>query len=288
MGSPTRSRTSRAAAVRITPAQDVNAEMLAERPAAELHRAEGAADHRATGRALRSTRRCRRRCRRRPADIVAGKSVAATPPAEPTQAVGWRRQRRAADRHGGVVTEELPLRPADGRRRAASAGGAPQGLSSCPALLLITVFLVVPALWTLYLGLTDYRLTGLQAAQPAVRRPRQLHARAERPGVPQRARPTLLFVLGSAVIGQNVLGFVARLDAAVDARLGPRRSSRRSCCSPGSCPSSVVALLWIAFLDRRRRHAQHAAAARRDTTGCSTTRWPRSSSSTPGAARRSR
>ena len=35
-----------------------------------------------------------------------------------------------------------------------------------PALLLVGAFLVFPALWTLYLGVTDYRLTGLAAANP--------------------------------------------------------------------------------------------------------------------------
>ncbi len=33
-----------------------------------------------------------------------------------------------------------------------------------PALLLIALFLLFPALWTVYLGLTNYRLTGLAAA----------------------------------------------------------------------------------------------------------------------------
>src|SRR6185312_14848673 len=35
-----------------------------------------------------------------------------------------------------------------------------------PALLLVGAFLVFPAMWTLYLGLTDYRLTGIAAAHP--------------------------------------------------------------------------------------------------------------------------
>ena len=33
-----------------------------------------------------------------------------------------------------------------------------------PAFLLVGVFLIFPALWTLYLGVTNYRLTGLAAA----------------------------------------------------------------------------------------------------------------------------
>ncbi|MET9246485.1 hypothetical protein [Nonomuraea sp. NPDC003709] len=37
-----------------------------------------------------------------------------------------------------------------------------------PALVLIAVFLIFPALRTIYLGLTDHRLTGLAAAEPQV------------------------------------------------------------------------------------------------------------------------
>ncbi|MHB1536771.1 MAG: carbohydrate ABC transporter permease, partial [Acidimicrobiales bacterium] len=55
------------------------------------------------------------------------------------------------------------------------AEASPSGLSRrwatgfvSPAVFLIGVFLVFPALWTLYLGITDYRLTGLHAAHPRI------------------------------------------------------------------------------------------------------------------------
>ena len=49
---------------------------------------------------------------------------------------------------------------------AAGLGRARGGAFVAPALVLIAIFLVFPALWTIYLGLTDYRLTGAAAAHP--------------------------------------------------------------------------------------------------------------------------
>ena len=50
------------------------------------------------------------------------------------------------------------------------AGGDAAGLGRAratafivPAMLMIAAFLLFPAVWTIYLGLTDYRLTGLAA-----------------------------------------------------------------------------------------------------------------------------
>jgi multiple sugar transport system permease protein len=117
-----------------------------------------------------------------------------------------------------------------------------------PALLLIAGFLVFPALWTLYLGLTDYRLTGAAAANPRVV---GLENYAQAVGDPQFRGSlwvTLLFVLGSAVIGQTCLGF------ALAWKLRDWRSPLRSVVEvlvilAWILPGSVVAFLWIAFLD---------------------------------------
>src|SRR3954462_9964996 len=109
------------------------------------------------------------------------------------------------------MTEETDLLPARRPLGGEVPGGGDrwQGLAFLlPALLLITVFLILPALWTLYLGLTDYRLTGVQAAHPkVVGLDNYTHALGDREFADALGR-TLLFVLGSAIIGQNVLGFV--------------------------------------------------------------------------------
>ena len=49
---------------------------------------------------------------------------------------------------------------------AAGLGRARAGALVAPALVLIAIFLIFPALWTIYLGLTDYSLTGAAAADP--------------------------------------------------------------------------------------------------------------------------
>ena len=93
-----------------------------------------------------------------------------------------------------------------GASDAAGLGRSQGGRLRHPRLLLIGVFLVFPALWTLYLGITDYRLTGVAAAQPKFVGSRQLHRRAVDPAFRNSLWLTLAFVFGSAIIGQTVLG----------------------------------------------------------------------------------
>jgi multiple sugar transport system permease protein len=62
-------------------------------------------------------------------------------------------------------------------------------------------------------------------------------------------RLTLIFVLGSAVVGQNVLGF-ALAYALRTARRALRRTIEALVLLAWILPSSVVAFLWIAMLDR--------------------------------------
>ena len=118
-----------------------------------------------------------------------------------------------------------------------------------PALALIGIFLVYPALWTLYLGLTNYRLTGVAAARPqVVGLDNYTHALSD-PEFLNSLWLTLLYVLGSAVIGQSILGFAL----AWMMRSVPRvvRTVVESLVMLAwILPGSVVAFLWIALLDR--------------------------------------
>uniref|UniRef100_UPI00082CD42D carbohydrate ABC transporter permease n=1 Tax=Actinomadura kijaniata TaxID=46161 RepID=UPI00082CD42D len=118
-----------------------------------------------------------------------------------------------------------------------------------PALVLVAVFLVFPALWTLYLGTTDYRLTGAQAEDPRfVGLDNYLGALGD--GEFHRSLwLTLQFVLGSAVLGQTVLGFA--LAWVLRDRSGPvRRTVEALVLLAWILPGSVVAFLWLALLDR--------------------------------------
>lgn len=116
-----------------------------------------------------------------------------------------------------------------------------------PATVLVVVFLVVPAVWTLYLGLTDYRLTGL-AAEPSFIGLDNYRAAVEDDAFWNSLRVTLLFVLGSAVVGQAVLGFTLAW-VFRDWRSPLRRVVELLVVLAWIIPASVVAFLWIAFLD---------------------------------------
>jgi multiple sugar transport system permease protein len=117
-----------------------------------------------------------------------------------------------------------------------------------PALGLIGVFLIFPALWTIYLGLTDYRLFGIQAAEPQFVGTQNFTQTISDPQFANALKVTLIFVLGSALIGQMVLGFLLawRFHGWTSVL---RKVVESLVIVAWIIPSSVVAFLWIAFLD---------------------------------------
>ncbi|MFI6316097.1 carbohydrate ABC transporter permease [Nonomuraea sp. NPDC050556] len=118
-----------------------------------------------------------------------------------------------------------------------------------PALVLIGVFLVFPALWTIYLGLTDYRLTGLAAANPAFVGTDNYAKALGDPRFQTSLWLTLLYVGGSAVLGQAGLGFT--LAWVLRSRTGlVRRVVEGVVLLSWILPSTVVGFLWFALLDR--------------------------------------
>ena len=118
-----------------------------------------------------------------------------------------------------------------------------------PAFVLIGVFLVFPALWTIYLGLTDYRLTGLAAADPqVVGLGNYTHALSD-PRFLSSLWLTVVYVGGSAILGQAGLGFT--LAWLLRTRGGPlRRAVEGVVLLSWILPSTVVGFLWFALLDR--------------------------------------
>ncbi|MEU8146618.1 sugar ABC transporter permease [Nonomuraea sp. NPDC048901] len=118
-----------------------------------------------------------------------------------------------------------------------------------PALVLIAVFLVFPALWTIYLGLTDYRLTGLAAADPQVVGLDNYITTLTDPRFLSSLWLTVVYVGGSAVLGQAGLGFT--LAWLLRTRRGPlRRAVEGVVLLSWILPSTVVGFLWFALLDR--------------------------------------
>jgi multiple sugar transport system permease protein len=118
-----------------------------------------------------------------------------------------------------------------------------------PGFLLIGAFLVFPALWTIYLGVTDFRLTGLAAADPQVIGVKNYTDALGDPAFRRSLWLTLLFVLGSAIIGQTTMGFLI----ASSMRSVPKVVKtivETLVLLAWILPSSIVAFLWVAFLNR--------------------------------------
>jgi multiple sugar transport system permease protein len=128
-----------------------------------------------------------------------------------------------------------------GRRRAA--------VLITPAFILITAFLVVPALWTIYLGVTDYRLTGIQAANPQFVGLDNYRAALVDPDFRNSLWLTVLFVFGSAIVGQTVSGLALAWTLRSVPRL-TRGVIETLVLLAWILPSSIVAFLWVAYLSR--------------------------------------
>jgi len=132
---------------------------------------------------------------------------------------------------------------------AAGLGRLRAGGFIAPSLLLILAFLVAPAAWTIYLGVTDFRLTGLAAANPQIVGLDNYLAALGDERFHNSLLLTLQFVFGSAVLGQAGLGFAIAWSLR-DQRGPLRRMVEAFVLLAWILPSSVVAFLWYALLDR--------------------------------------
>ena len=116
-----------------------------------------------------------------------------------------------------------------------------------PSALLIGVFLVFPAVWTLYLGLTNFSLVGFAAAHPTFEGLTNYKNALTDPEFGNSLLITLIYVFGSAVVGQVVLGF-AMAWRFKDWRSPLRRVVEALAIIAWIVPGSVVAFLWISYL----------------------------------------
>jgi multiple sugar transport system permease protein len=116
-----------------------------------------------------------------------------------------------------------------------------------PSAILIGIFLAFPAIWTLYLGLTNYTLFGFTAAHPHVVGIKNYSDAVSNPQFLNSLRVTLVYVLGSAVIGQCILGFALAWKFR-DWHSWVRRALEGLVILAWIVPSVVVAFLWIAYL----------------------------------------
>jgi multiple sugar transport system permease protein len=118
-----------------------------------------------------------------------------------------------------------------------------------PAFLLIAAFLVFPAAWTIWLGMTDFRLTGAAAADPQFVGLDNYRAALSDPSFHNSLWLTIVFVFGSAIVGQSILGFLI----AWTMRSVPKTVKavvETLVLLAWILPSSIVAFLWVALLNR--------------------------------------
>ena len=117
-----------------------------------------------------------------------------------------------------------------------------------PALAFVGVFLAFPAIWAIYIGLTNLTLTGRAAIEPKVVWFSNFAAILRDPFFRNSLWITLQFVFGSAIVGQMGLGLSLAL------LLHKRKGILRDIASSvvilaWIIPEVVVAYLWVAFLD---------------------------------------
>lgn len=139
-----------------------------------------------------------------------------------------------------------------GRCRSRNSGGDLFGKRGAlafvaPAAALIAVFLLVPALWTLYLGLTDRRLFGRQAAHAEFVGLENYRDALDDPKFWDSLKVTAQYVFGSAIVGQAVLGFTLAWMFR-NWQTWTRRLLELTVVFAWIIPGSVVAYLWRAFL----------------------------------------
>jgi len=136
------------------------------------------------------------------------------------------------------------------REDAAGLGVARASAFVAPSLVLIGLFLLFPALWTAYLGLTDYRLTGLAAINTEFVGLDNYRTALQDSSFWNSLRITLIFVVCSGIIGQTVLGFALAWTLR-NLRGRIRAGVETLVLAAWVMPGSVQAFLWLALLDRR-------------------------------------
>ena len=120
-----------------------------------------------------------------------------------------------------------------------------------PAALLLALFFVAPAVWALYASLTNRALTGIDARQPRFVGLANYRRLLGDPDFISVIRHSIVFVVGSALIGQFLLGLALAL--LIDH--GEHRGFRLTPVVYASVllawvnPTIIAGFLWVAMFD---------------------------------------
>ena len=115
-----------------------------------------------------------------------------------------------------------------------------------PSLLLLLAFVIYPAIYSVYLSFTNEALTGAAARAPRLVGSRNYVRLFNDAKFWNALFVTFVFVLGSAIIGQFVLGLVSAL--ALRRRLMFRTLFSSIILLPNAAPEVVAGFMWIYML----------------------------------------
>ncbi|WP_046471305.1 carbohydrate ABC transporter permease [Allosalinactinospora lopnorensis] len=157
-----------------------------------------------------------------------------------------------------ATTATPPLTPDQRRRRPVRAGGGTRPgqrgaarwiIPLGPALFLLLAFFAGPILWTVWASFTNAALTGAQAAQTEFIGLANFERLLADPRFASATILTIVFLLGSGVVGQTVLGLTLAL------LLQNRHALVRGAVGvivvgAWVVPEVVAGFVWYAFLER--------------------------------------
>ncbi len=116
-----------------------------------------------------------------------------------------------------------------------------------PALLLLVTFVLVPIAYAIYLAFTNTRLTGREALHPRWVGFNNFRRLIDSGHLSHSVWLTLVFVVGSALIGQNLLGLALALLSAKRSR-AMRAAIGVAVLSAYVFPEIVPGFMWTSFL----------------------------------------
>jgi multiple sugar transport system permease protein len=119
-----------------------------------------------------------------------------------------------------------------------------------PATVLLGIFIAGPVLWCVFAAFTDTALTGVAARQPDFVGFRNIKRALTSPDVGASVWLTVVFVVGSAVIGQNGLGMLLAAGTQHRVRF-VRQAVSATVISAWVLPEVVAALAIHGFLNDR-------------------------------------
>ena len=120
------------------------------------------------------------------------------------------------------------------------------GLLLLPGLILLVAFVLIPAATAIWLSLTNEALSGAAALNPRFVGVRNYLRLFADDGFWRSLLVTFIFVIGSSVIGQFVIGLFAAI--ALNRPMASRPVFMAAILLPNAVPEVVAGFIWISML----------------------------------------